>query len=82
MKCEVNQLSERPSTRGNHLVLFLFSDHLEICKKKSKAFNTLKSPNTTAHSSKGSIKLYKHIELIPLSAVKRVFDITDSDGKS
>lgn len=80
MKCEVNQLSDGPSTRGNHLVLFLFSDHLEICKKKSKAFNTLKSPSVATHQqSKNSTKLYKHVELIPLSAIKKVFDISETD---
>lgn len=40
------ELSDGLSGRGDHLVLYLFSDILEVCKKRSKAFNSLKSPNT------------------------------------
>lgn len=39
------ELSDGLSGRGDHLVLYLFSDILEVCKKRSKAFNSLKSPN-------------------------------------
>ena len=82
-KCEVMELSEGLSGRGDHLVLFLFTDTLEICKKRSKAFNSLKSPNTAngLHSAKLSQgKPYKHIRMLSLSTIKKVVDIRETDG--
>ncbi|XP_014215681.1 protein ECT2 isoform X3 [Copidosoma floridanum] len=81
-KCDVQELSEGLSGRGDHLVLFLFTDMLEICKKRSKAFNSMKSPNTVngLHSLKTSQgKLYKHIKMLSLSTVKKVFDIRETE---
>ncbi|XP_051158793.1 protein ECT2 isoform X2 [Leptopilina boulardi] len=81
-KCEVMELSEGLSGRGDHLVLFLFTDTLEICKKRSKAFNSLKSPNTVngLHSAKLSQgKPYKHIRMLSLSTIKKVVDIRETD---
>ncbi|XP_011502842.1 PREDICTED: protein ECT2 isoform X2 [Ceratosolen solmsi marchali] len=81
-KCDVQELSEGLSGRGDHLVLFLFTDTLEICKKRSKAFNSMKSPNTVngLHSVKMSQgKPYKHIKMLSLSTVKKVVDIRETD---
>ncbi|XP_015188031.1 PREDICTED: protein ECT2 isoform X4 [Polistes dominula] len=81
-KCDVMELSEGLSGRGDHLVLFLFTDILEICKKRSKAFNSLKSPNTAngLHSAKLSQgKPYKHIKLLPLSTIRKVVDIRETE---
>ncbi|CAD6222211.1 GSCOCG00000821001-RA-CDS [Cotesia congregata] len=81
-KCEVMELSEGLSGRGDHLVLFLFTDTLEICKKRSKAFNSLKSPNTVngLHAVKlNQGKPYKHIKLLSLSTIKKVVDIRETD---
>ncbi|XP_043274974.1 protein ECT2 isoform X8 [Venturia canescens] len=81
-KCDVMELSESLSGRGDHLVLFLFNDTLEICKKRSKAFNSLKSPNTAngLHSAKLSQgKPYKHIAMLSLSTIKKVVDIRETD---
>lgn len=83
-KCDVMELSEGLSGRGDHLVLFLFTDTLEICKKRSKAFNSLKSPNTAngLHTTKLSQgKPYKHIKMLSLSTIKKVVDIRETDGK-
>ena len=82
-KCDVMELSESLSGRGDHLVLFLFTDTLEICKKRSKAFNSLKSPNTinVIHSTKLSqAKPYKHIRMLSLNTIKKVVDIRETDG--
>ncbi|KAI4466303.1 protein ect2 [Holotrichia oblita] len=82
VKSEVIQLSssEGLSSKGNPLVLFLFSDQLEVCKKRSKAFNTLKSPNTVNGIHKNSsIKPYKHVKLMSLSTIKRVIDIKETE---
>ncbi|XP_069689585.1 protein ECT2 isoform X4 [Periplaneta americana] len=82
VRCDVIELSDGLSGRGDSLVLFLFSDTMEVCKKRSKAFNSLKSPNTTGslHSMKLSNgKPYKHIRLMPLSNIKRVIDIREAE---
>ncbi|XP_063973705.1 protein ECT2 isoform X8 [Diachasmimorpha longicaudata] len=81
-KCDVMELGEGLSGRGDHLVLFLFTDTLEICKKRSKAFNSLKSPNManglhTAKLSQG--KPYKHIKMLSLSTIKKVVDIRETE---
>lgn len=78
-RCEVVQLSstEGLSSKGNLLVLFLFTDQLEVCKKRSKSF---KSPNTmNGYHQRSSFKPYKHIRLMPLSAIKRVLDIRETE---
>lgn len=88
-KCDVMEVlsgsssTEGLSGRGDHLVLFLFTDTLEICKKRSKAFNSLKSPNTI--NGLQSIKLsqgkpYKHIKMLSLSTIRKVVDIRETDG--
>uniref|UniRef100_A0A0A9ZEK7 Protein ECT2 n=2 Tax=Lygus hesperus TaxID=30085 RepID=A0A0A9ZEK7_LYGHE len=79
-KCEVMELSEGLSGRGDHLVLFLFSDVIEICKKRSKVFNSIKSPNTTVSSKLANQgKPYKHIKLMPLATIRKVIDIKETD---
>ncbi|KAL0123377.1 hypothetical protein PUN28_005721 [Cardiocondyla obscurior] len=85
-KCHVMEVTshekEGLSGRGDHLVLFLFTDTLEICKIRSKAFNSLKSPNTI--NGLQSMKLnqgkkYKHIKMLSLSTIRKVVDIRESD---
>ncbi|KAL3281139.1 hypothetical protein HHI36_004359 [Cryptolaemus montrouzieri] len=81
-KSEVVQLSSNDglSSKGNNLVLFLFSDRLEICKKKSKVFNSLKSPSGVSTSqNKACPKPYKHVRLIALNTIKRVIDIKETE---
>lgn len=72
-RCEVTELSEILSGRGDSLLLFLFTDTLEICKKRSR-FNNTKSPPT----SRANIKPYKHIKLIPLSTIRTLADISEN----
>ncbi|XP_061392978.1 protein ECT2 [Musca vetustissima] len=69
-RCEVSELTDSLSGRGDHLVLYLFSDSIEVCKKRSRGFNSAKSPSTA--------KSYKHIKLMSLNAIRFVIDITDS----
>lgn len=71
-RCEVTELSEILSGRGDSLLLFLFTDTLEICKKRSR-FNNTKSPPST----RANIKPYKHIKLIPLSTIRTLADINE-----
>lgn len=87
-KCEVNELTNCLGGRDDPLMLFLFTDCIEICKiRKSRGFNTMKSPtgtlhslNTTArqHNNTHSKASYKHIRLVALSTIPYVYDITDS----
>lgn len=87
-RCEVSELSNCLSGRDDSLMIFLFTDYIEICKiRKSRGLNHIRSPpgtintlNTTtrAHSHTHS-KAYKHIRLIPLSSIPMVYDINDSE---
>ncbi|XP_069354333.1 uncharacterized protein pbl isoform X6 [Maniola hyperantus] len=78
-RCEVVELSKELSGRGDHLVLFLFTDTMEVCKKRSKAFNSKSPTNGTGTMRLGSSKLYRHISLMPLSTVKCVVDIREAE---
>ncbi|XP_014245769.1 protein ECT2 isoform X5 [Cimex lectularius] len=78
-RCDVIELSDGLSGRGDPLVLYVFSDVVEICKRRSKAFNSLKSPNTNITGKLTNGKPYKHIKLMPLSTIKRVIDIKETD---
>nr|CAH7740851.1 unnamed protein product [Callosobruchus chinensis] len=82
-RAEVVQISQSEglASKGNNLVLFLFSDQLEVCKKKSKAY-TLKSPSTVGGSlqNKPFAKPFKHVRLMPLNTIKRVIDVTEAEG--
>ncbi|XP_022219575.2 protein ECT2 isoform X2 [Drosophila obscura] len=69
-KCEVNELSDSLSGRGDSLLLYLFSDSIELCKRRSRGFNTVKSPSTG--------KTHKHLKLISLNTIRFVIDISDS----
>lgn len=74
-RCEVTELTDTLSGRGDSLMLFLFTDTLEICKKRSR-YNNSKSPNTMRGNS--NVKPYKHIKLISLSTIRTLADIHDS----
>lgn len=85
-KCEVTELSDCLSGRDDSLMIFLFTDFIEICKiRKSRGMNNMKSPtgtmnalNTTTRGQSNSNKPYKHIRRIALSSIPCVFDIIDS----
>ncbi|XP_059613663.1 protein ECT2 isoform X5 [Phlebotomus argentipes] len=79
-KCEVTELSDQLSGRGDALMLCLFTDNIEVCKKRSRGFNNAKSPSTTMNGLNVTtkVKSYKHIKLISLSSIRFVVDIRDS----
>ncbi|XP_071489543.1 protein ECT2-like [Diadema antillarum] len=56
------------SEKGICITMFLFSDTLEICKKRARHAN-----------SKTSQKMFKHIELLSLSYIRRVLDINETE---
>ncbi|XP_050428638.1 protein ECT2 isoform X2 [Adelges cooleyi] len=78
-KCDVIEISDNLSGRGDHLTIFVFSDIVEVCKKR-KSFNgkSPKEPNSGSHKLNGA-KLYKHIKLMPLNIIKQVIDIKETD---
>lgn len=54
---------------------------IQIGKKKTKAFNTIKSPKENSTMKQSNIKFYKHVKLLSISSIKKVIDITETDGK-
>lgn len=85
-RCEVTELTNSMSGRDDLLMLFLFTDYIEVCKiRKSRGITNIKSPtgtmnalNTTTRAHTHG-KSYKHIRLIPLSAIQYVYNIKDSE---
>ena len=88
--------SDKLSGKGSELCLFLFSDVLEVSKKKSSIKSLgLQSPNTSSRSigKTGMLTVYapgkengakslKHIELMNLTAIKSVVDVTDTGSET
>uniref|UniRef100_A0A1B6CSH8 DH domain-containing protein n=1 Tax=Clastoptera arizonana TaxID=38151 RepID=A0A1B6CSH8_9HEMI len=78
-RCDVIELSDGLRRKGDSLSMFLFSDVMEICKKRSKVFDTLKSPRDATAIKLNAPKPFKHIHLMPLSHIKKVIDIKETD---
>jgi protein ECT2 len=74
-RCEVTELTDTLSGRGDPLTLFLFTDTLLICKRRSKYNQNSKSPNSIIRNN---IKPFKYIRLIPLTSIRTLADISDS----
>ncbi|XP_076134011.1 protein ECT2 isoform X2 [Alosa pseudoharengus] len=74
-RVETIALGDHPCDRGEHVTLFLFSDCLEIARKRHKVINTFRSPlgqtRPPAH--------LKHIALMPLSQIRRVLDLQETE---
>ncbi|CAF1553328.1 unnamed protein product [Adineta ricciae] len=66
-KFQVIELSQELTTTRTQLILFLFSDCLELTKLR---VNTWKTPGMKPSKS------YKHVALIPLSDIRSLYDIT------
>lgn len=77
-RCDVVELCDHFSGRGDSLMLFVLTDMLVICKKRSK-FHTSKSPSSTTsgkHSTSGP-KPFKFIKVINLSNIRIMIDLAD-----
>ncbi|XP_052217057.1 protein ECT2-like isoform X1 [Dreissena polymorpha] len=72
-RMDVIELSDVLSDRGAPLSLFLFSDCIVICKRRTKVLHS-KSPAASKTPQKG----YKHLEFLPLQCVKKVLDILEA----
>ncbi|KAI5614706.1 protein ECT2 [Silurus asotus] len=84
-RVETIALGDKPCDRGEHVTLFLFSDCLEACshsrslrniaRKRHKVISTFKSP---LGQTRPPAQL-KHITLMPLSQIRRVLDLRDTE---
>ncbi|XP_046893098.1 protein ECT2 isoform X2 [Hypomesus transpacificus] len=74
-RVETIALGDKPCDRGENVTLFLFNDCLEIARKRHKVISTFRSPlgqtRPPAH--------LKHITLMPLSQIRRVLDLQDTE---
>ncbi|XP_057688968.1 protein ECT2 [Corythoichthys intestinalis] len=74
-KVETIALGDQPCDRGEQVTLFLFNDCLEIARKRHKVINTFKSPLGQTRPPPS----LKHIALMPLSQIRRVLDLQDTE---
>ncbi|KAL6469130.1 hypothetical protein MHYP_G00226540 [Metynnis hypsauchen] len=74
-RVETIALGDKPCDRGEHVTLFLFNDCLEIARKRHKVISTFKSP---MGQTRPPAQL-KHITLMPLSQIRRVLDLQDTE---
>ncbi|XP_061593324.1 protein ECT2 isoform X2 [Cololabis saira] len=74
-RVETIALGDQPCDRGENVTLFLFSDCLEIARKRHKVINTFKSP---LGQTRPPAPL-KHVALMPLSQIRRVLDLQDTE---
>ncbi|XP_061194759.1 protein ECT2-like isoform X2 [Saccostrea echinata] len=74
-KADVIELSDELCGRSLPLSLFLFTDTLEICKRRTKYGSTAKSPALRRSPQKP----YKHLGLLQLKSVKRVINYRESE---
>ncbi|XP_054646552.1 protein ECT2 isoform X2 [Dunckerocampus dactyliophorus] len=74
-RVETITLGDQPCDRGEHVTLFLFTDCLEIARKRHKVINTFKNPLGQTRPPPP----LKHITLMPLSQIRRVLDLQDTE---
>uniref|UniRef100_A0A8C5K0Z5 Ect2 oncogene n=1 Tax=Jaculus jaculus TaxID=51337 RepID=A0A8C5K0Z5_JACJA len=74
-RVETISLGEQPCDRGEQVTLFLFNDCLEIARKRHKVIGTFRSP----HGHTRPPASLKHIHLMPLSQIKKVLDIKETE---
>ncbi|KAM6223065.1 protein ECT2 isoform 2-T2 [Rhynchocyon petersi] len=74
-RVETISLGEHPCDRGEQVTLFLFNDCLEIARKRHKVIGTFRSP----HGQTRPPTSLKHIHLMPLSQIKKVLDIRETE---
>ncbi|XP_059777991.1 protein ECT2 isoform X3 [Balaenoptera ricei] len=74
-RVETVSLGEHPCDRGEQVTLFLFNDCLEIARKRHKVIGTFRSP----HGQTRPPASLKHIHLMPLSQIKKVLDIRETE---
>ncbi|XP_042737090.1 protein ECT2 isoform X3 [Lagopus leucura] len=76
-RLETVALGDDLCDRGEQVTLFLFNDCLEIARKRHKVIGAFKSP----HGHTRPPASLKHVVLMPLSQIKKVLDIRETEGK-
>ncbi|XP_035190878.1 protein ECT2 isoform X2 [Oxyura jamaicensis] len=74
-RLETVALSDDLCDRGEQVTLFLFNDCLEIARKRHKVIGGFKSP----HGHTRPPASLKHVVLMPLSQIKKVLDIRETE---
>ncbi|XP_062438420.1 protein ECT2 isoform X2 [Rhea pennata] len=74
-RLETVALSDDLCDRGEQVTLFLFNDCLEIARKRHKVIGAFKSP----HGHNRPPACLKHVVLMPLSQIKKVLDIRETE---
>ncbi|XP_021251951.1 protein ECT2 isoform X2 [Numida meleagris] len=74
-RLETVVLSDDLCDRGEQVTLFLFNDCLEIARKRHKVIGAFKSP----HGHTRPPASLKHVVLMPLSQIKKVLDIRETE---
>lgn len=67
---EVIELKDTISNKGDHLMFFIFTDLIVVCKKRQKA--------VMANSFTTQTKLFRHLKSIPLSNIRKVIRVTET----
>ncbi|KAI6063209.1 Protein ECT2 isoform X1 [Aix galericulata] len=74
-RLETVALGDDLCDRGEQVTLFLFNDCLEIARKRHKVIGGFKSP----HGHTRPPASLKHVVLMPLSQIKKVLDIRETE---
>ncbi|NXE52983.1 ECT2 protein, partial [Casuarius casuarius] len=74
-RLETVALGDDLCDRGEQVTLFLFNDCLEIARKRHKVIGAFKSP----HGHTRPPACLKHVVLMPLSQIKKVLDIRETE---
>ncbi|XP_029472616.1 protein ECT2 isoform X5 [Rhinatrema bivittatum] len=74
-RVETIALGDDLCDRGEQVTLFLFNDCLEVARKRHKVISAFKSP----HGPTRPPASLKHISLMPLSQIKKVLDIRETE---
>nr|CAB3240785.1 protein ECT2 [Phallusia mammillata] len=78
-RAEMLAVDDNLCSKGDHISLFMFSDCVEIAKRRRGVKgNSLKSPNVHSRPP-SSVRCLKHIKLMSLSHIKKVVNINDSE---
>ncbi|XP_025901122.1 protein ECT2 isoform X2 [Nothoprocta perdicaria] len=74
-RLETVALGDDLCDKGEQVTLFLFNDCLEVARKRHKVIGAFKSP----HGHTRPPACLKHVVLMPLSQIKKVLDIRETE---
>ncbi|KAK2141472.1 hypothetical protein LSH36_1092g00051 [Paralvinella palmiformis] len=74
-KVDCVELTDVAGGKGSSVTLFIFSDSLELCKRRVRVLSS-RSPGVM-HTPRTPQKAYKHLDILQFSEIKRVVNITE-----